>query len=161
MRDKNTYESLMKTWAQSQQKLLADWSDALRELGGHPAMGRWTKTMDAWQSSVKGTLDARAALTHQWTEALANAKGTPEELRELAREGREQLQHWAEAERELWQGWFKIARDIHFRPEPGTGANVSKEFVQLWQDSAHKMIDAQAELLRRWTAGTTRTMKQE
>ena len=161
MSDKNTYENLLKTWAQSQQKLLTDWLDALRRLGGTPTMELWTKTMDAWQSSVKETLDARAALTQQWTEALANAKGTPEELRELAREGREQLQHWAEAERELWQGWFKIARDLHFRPEPGTGANVSKEFVQLWQDSAHKMIDAQAALLRRWTGGTTRTKPQE
>ena len=79
----------------------------------------------------------------------------------VAREGREQLQHWAEAERELWQGWFKIARDLNFRPEPGTGAHVGQEFVQLWQDSAHKMIDAQAALVRRWTGGTTRTKKQE
>jgi hypothetical protein len=161
MSDKNTNESLLKTWAESQQKLLTDWLDALRRLGGTPTMELWTKTMDAWQSSVKETLDARAELTHQWTEALANAKGTPEELRELAREGREQLQNWAEAERELWQGWFKIARDINFRPEPGTGTHVGKEFVQLWQDSAHKMIDAQAALVQRWTGGTTRTKKQE
>ncbi len=161
MSDKNTNESLLKTWAESQQKLLSDWLDALRRLGGTPTMELWTKTMDAWQSSVKETLDARAELTHQWTEALANTKGTPEELRELAREGREQLQNWAEAERELWQGWFKIARDINFRPEPGTGAHVGQEFAQLWQDSAHKMIDAQAELVRRWTGGTTRTRKQE
>ena len=161
MSDKNTNESLLKTWAESQQKLLTDWLDALRRLGGTPTMELWTKTMDAWQSSVKETLDARAAWTHQWTEALANAKGTPEELRELAREGREQLQHWADAERELWQGWFKIARDINFRPEPGTGAQVGQEFVQLWQDSAHKMIDAQAAFVRNWTGGITRTKKQE
>src|SRR5438132_12807468 len=134
MSDKNTPESLLKTWAESQQKLLTDWLDALRRLGGTPTMELWTKTMDAWQSSVKETLDARAELTHQWTEALTNTKGTPEELRELARTGREQLQHWAEAERELWQGWFKIARDINFRPEPGTGALVGKELGELAEE---------------------------
>jgi hypothetical protein len=161
MSDKNTNESLLKTWSESQQKLLTDWLDALRKLGGTPTMELWTKTMDAWQSSVKETLDARAELTHQWTEALSNAKGTPEEFRELAHEGREQLQNWAEAERELWKGWFNIAKDINFRPEPGAGAQVGKDLVQLWQDSAHKMIDAQASLVRRWTGGTTRTRKQE
>src|SRR6266699_5352400 len=160
MRDKNTPESLLKTWAESQQKLLADWLDALRRLGGTPTMELWTKTMDAWQSSVKETLDARAELTHQWTEALANAKGTPEELRALAREGREQLQHWTEAERDLWQGWFNAVREINFRPEPGAGAQSGRDLVQLWQDSAHEMIDAQAALVRRWTGGVTGTKKQ-
>ena len=77
MSDKNTDESLVKTWAQSQQKLLTDWLDTLRGLGGTPTLELWTKTVDAWQSSVKETLDARAEWTRQWTEALANAKGTP------------------------------------------------------------------------------------
>ena len=161
MSDKKTDEGLLKTWAESQQKLLTDWLETLRRLGGTPTLELWTKTVDAWQSSVKETVDARAQSTRQLIETLANAKGTPEELRELAHKEREQLQHWAEAERELWQGWFKIARDINFRPEPGTGAHVNREFVQLWQDSAHKMIDAQAALVRRWTGGASRTRKQE
>ena len=41
------------------------------------------------------------------------------------------------------------------------GAQAGKDITQLWQDSAHKMIDAQAALIRRWTGGTTRTRKQE
>jgi hypothetical protein len=160
MSSKNTNESLMKTWAETQQKLLTDWLDTLRKLGGTPTLELWTKTVDAWQSSVHETLDARTEWTRQWTETLANAKGTPEELRELAHKGREQLQNWGEAERELWQGWFNIVRDINFRPEPGAGAQAGRDLVQLWQDSAHKMIDAQASLVRRWTGGTSATKKQ-
>ena len=72
---------------------------------------------------------------------------------------------WTEAERDLWQGWFNIVREINFKPfqtgEPGAGAQVGKDLVQFWQDSAHKLIDAQASLTRRWTGGTTRTRKQE
>ena len=161
MSDKNTNESMLKIWSETQQKLLTDWLDALRKLGGTPTLELWTKTVDAWQSSVKETMDARAEFTRQLTETLANAKGTPEELRELAREGREQLQHWAEAERELWQGWFNIVREINFRPEPGTGSQAGSDLVQLWQESAHKMIDAQASVVRRWTGGTAKAKKQE
>ena len=161
MSDKNTEEKVMKTWGESQQKLMTDWLDTLRRLGGTPTLELWRKTVDTWQTSVKETLDAQMEWTRQWTETLANAKGTPEELRELARKEQVQVQHWAEAERELWQSWFNIVRHLNFRPEPGAGAQAGGDLVQLWQDSARKMIDAQAALVRRWTGGTTRTKKQE
>ncbi len=161
MSDKKTNESLLKTWAETQQKLLTDWLDILRKFGGTSTMELWTKTVEAWQSSVKETIDARAEWTRQWTETLANAKGAPEEIRKLAQEGREQLQHWTEAERDLWQSWFNAVREINFRPEPGAGAQAGRDLVQLWQDTAHKMIDAQANLVRRWTGGISGTKKQE
>ena len=138
MAEKKTNEGPLKTWAESQQKLLTDWLETLRKLGGTPTLELWTKTIDAWQSSVKETIDARAEWSRQWSETMANAKGTPEELRELASNGREQLQHWAEAERDLWQSWFNIVRNINFRPEPGAGTQAGRDLVQLWQDSAHK-----------------------
>ena len=154
MIDRNEGQRLFKTWAETQQKLLTDWLNTIRGFSGTPTLELWTKTVDAWQTSVKETLDAQAKWTHQWADTLANAKGTPEELRELAQEGREQMLQWADAQRELWQGWFNAVREINFRPEPGVGAQAGRDMVQLWQDSAHKMIDAQAEMVKRWTEGT-------
>jgi hypothetical protein len=160
MSDKNAEENVVKNWGEMQQKLLTDWLDALRKLGGTPTLELWRKTVDTWQSSVKETIDARAEWTKQWTETLAKAKGTPEELRELAKEGREQLQRWTEAERDLWQGWFNAIREINFRPESGAGAQSGGDLIQLWQDTAHKMINSQADWVRRWTEGVTGTQKQ-
>jgi hypothetical protein len=161
MSDKNTEENVVKTWGESQQKLMTDWLDTLRKLGGTPTLELWRKTVDTWQTSVKETLDAQTDWTNQWIEALAKAKGTPEELRELAQEGREQLQHWTEAERDLWKGWFDTSREINFRPEPGAGAKAGEDLIQLWQDSATRMINTQADLVRRWTGGITGTKKPE
>ncbi len=96
MSNKNAEENLVKTWGETQQRLLTDWLDTLRRFGGTPTLELWRKTVDTWQTSVKETLDAQMDWTQQWTEALAKAKGTPEELRELAQEGREQLQRWTE-----------------------------------------------------------------
>src|SRR5258708_24690118 len=121
MSDKNTNESMLKTWSETQQKLLTDWLDTLRKLGGTPTLEFWTKTVDAWQSSVKETIDAPAEWARQWTETLANAKGTPEELRDLASNEQEQLQQSAKAARDLWQGWSNIASHIHVSPAPGPG----------------------------------------
>jgi hypothetical protein len=116
--ERQTHESMLKTWSESQQKLLTDWLDTLRKLGGKPTLELWTKTIDAWQASVKETVDARAEFARQWAETLENAKGSPEEIRALARKEREEVQQWAEAERELWKDWFNVVRHINFRPEP-------------------------------------------
>jgi hypothetical protein len=160
MSDKNTNESLFKNWADSQQKLLTDWLDTLRKLGGTPTMELWKTTVDAWQNSVKQTLDAHTAWTHQWIEVLTNAKGTPEELQTLVRQGKEQLQQWTEAERDLWQSWFNVVREINFKPESGDKQQVANDLLQLWQENAYKMIDAQANFVRRWSSGITGTKKQ-
>jgi hypothetical protein len=154
--DNKDTENILKTWAETQQTLLSNWLDTVRKTGGTSAVELWSKTVDAWQSSVKETLDAQAEWAHRWTATLEKAKGTPEEMRGLAKEGREQLQNWAEAQRELWQGWFNAVREINFKPEAGAASQTGKDLVQLWQDSAHKMIDAQAALVRRWTGGNTK-----
>jgi len=150
MSESKSTESLIKKWAETQQKLLTNWLDTMRRSGGAPGPELWTKTVEAWQTSVKETLDAQSEWTREWTETLAKAKGTPEELRELARQGRDLFQRWTDAERQLWQGWFNIVRDINFRPEPGT--NPQAAMIQLWQESAHKMIDTQAALVQHWTS---------
>src|SRR5260370_34837859 len=100
MSNENAGENLVKTWGETQQKLLTDWLDTLRRFGGTPTLELWRKTVDTWQTSVKGTLDAQTDWAQQWTETLAKAKGTPEEPRELAREGGEQLEHLTETEGE-------------------------------------------------------------
>jgi len=74
MSDKNTHESLLKTWAEAQQKLLTDWPDTLRRLGGTPTLELWTKTVDTWQTSVKETLDAQATLVRRWTGGISGTK---------------------------------------------------------------------------------------
>ena len=160
MSEKKTEENVVKNWGETQQKLLSDWLDTLRSLGGTPTLELWRKTVDTWQTSVKETVDARAEWTRLWTETLEKAKGPPEELRELTKEGREQLQQWTQAERDLWQGWFNAIREINFRPESGAGAQTGGDLIQLWQDTATKMINTQADLVRRWTAGVTGTKKQ-
>jgi hypothetical protein len=111
--------------------------------------------VEAWQASVKETLDAQAQWTREWTETLARSKGTPEELQELARQGRDLFQRWTEAERQIWQSWFNIVRDINFRPDAGTSPQAN--MIQLWQESAHRMIDAQASLVKQWTSVFTGT----
>jgi len=150
-------ENLINTWVQAQQKLLTNWLDTVKRYSGTHSPDLWTSTVDAWQTSVKQTLDAQEEWMRQWTETLANTQGTPQELQALARQGREQLQRWIDVQRQLWQSWFKIVKDINFKVETGTSAQPESSLLQLWQETTQKMIETQAGLAQQWMSGFTDT----
>jgi len=153
MSESKSSESLINTWAQTQQKLLTNWLDTMQRFSGTASPELWTKTVEAWQASVKQTLDAQEEWIRRWTETLANTKGVSQELLDLARQGQEQQLRWIDAERQLWESWFNIVRDINFKVEPGTGEQAGSNLLQLWQESARKMIETQTALARQWTSG--------
>jgi len=153
MSESKSSESLINTWAQTQQKLLTNWLDTMQRFSGTASPELWTKTVEAWQESVKQTLDAQEEWIRRWTETLANTRGVSQEVLDLARQGQEQQLRWIDAERQLWQSWFNIVRDINFKVEPGTGAQAGSNLLQLWQESARKMIETQTALARQWTSG--------
>src|SRR2546421_29898 len=88
MSERNPSENLINTWAQSQQKLLTNWLDTMQRFSGTASPELWTNTVDAWQASVKQTLDAQEEWIRQWTGTLANTKEVPRELQDLARRGK-------------------------------------------------------------------------
>ena len=161
MSERNSSENLINTWAQSQQKLLTNWLDTMQRFSGTASPELWTKTVDAWQTSVKQTLDVQEEWARQWAGMLANTKEVPRELQDLARQGQEQMLRWIEAERNLWQNWFKIVRDMNVQVESGTSAQVGSNLLQVWQDTARKMIETQTALARQWTSGYTGTKTKE
>ena len=55
MSEKASEESLLKDWSEAQQKLLTDWLDTLRNLGGASALELWSKEARvAWSRATSG-----------------------------------------------------------------------------------------------------------
>lgn len=153
MSESKSSENLLNTWAEAQQKLLTNWLDTVQRFSGTQNPELWTRTVEAWQSSVKQTLDAQEEWLRQWAATLARTQGVPQELQDLTRQGQEQMQHWIDAQRQLWQNWFNIVKDINFKVEPGTGTQAGSNLLQLWQETAQKMIQTQTAFARQWTSG--------
>jgi hypothetical protein len=146
-------EDMFKTWADVQKKMWDDMLKGTQGLWGSQPTQVWEKTMDAWEESVKKTLDAQVEWSRLWADGFTTAKGTPTEMAEWARQGQEMIKQWAETQRRLWEGWFDMTRKL--RPS-GFGANWPLEgqrFVQAWQDAVQKALDTQAEWARLWTVG--------
>ena len=152
-------EKLVKAWVATQRKLLTNWIDMLGGAAADaPGLSVWQQTVEAWQNSVKQTLDSQAQWIGEWVESLSSFQGPPEELRERARQGQDVLQRWTEAQQQLWQGWFDMVRN--FVPGAGSGSasgaasqagQASRGMITLWSDTARKLIETQAEWVRRLT----------
>lgn len=136
--------NLIKMWADTQQLLLTNWFDTMRGLGGAPSLATWHQTVETWQKSVEETLAVRAEWARNWTERMNNAKGSPEELRSILEQGQEQMQRWIDTERQTWQVWFDVVKDINFAMKPEAGAQAGKNLVQVWQDAMSKMRNMQS-----------------
>ena len=89
MSESKSTESLIKKWAETQQKLLTNWLDTVRGYGGAPGPELWTKTVEAWQASVKETLDAQARAC-ELIRAPSSAIPTTS-LSAISRAGRQQM----------------------------------------------------------------------
>lgn len=149
-------EQMMKAWADAQRQVLTNWLDTVRTAGSAgvvPDAKVWNSTVDSWRTAVMNTLDAQAIWTRTWIDSMSKAPGIPDEMQTLMREGRENIEHWADAQRQLWQSWFDLMKETGKSEARGkAAANQSGEtLIDLWSSTAHSLLDAQSEWVRRWS----------
>ena len=158
-------EQTITTWAETQQQLLSSWVNAWRGFDGTPDGTAWRRTVEAWQTSVKATLEAQNQWIHEWSDALTSAPGTPEQIRTWAQLSLKQLDYWIQAQQKMWEDWLDRVKDIEPAPtssearqkakqttaaQSGPFVDAGQSVMQYWQDSMREMLNMQAEWTRRW-----------
>ncbi len=132
---------MVKTWTEDQKNLWEGWLKNVQGLRTDQGAEVWGKTVQAWEESVKRTLDAQAEGTRNWVESLVAAPGVPKEAAAQSKQGQEMLQHWTTAQKQLWEGWFQIVKQ--FDPARGaeTWATDGQKMVHTWQADMQKVMD--------------------
>ena len=149
MGEKTSEESLLKTWSEAQQKVLAGWLDLVQGTEGPSRMRAWNETVKAWQTVVQETLDAQAKWLRDWTGRVQVTSGSPTDLRKNVQQAQVLLLRWTEAQQQLWQGWFHLVQ--HLGPLLEAGSQADEHLLSSLQESGQAIIDAQTEWVRRWT----------
>ena len=150
MGERNSAESLLSTWAGTQEKVLAGWLDIVQASERPSRAMTWYETVSAWQTAVQETLDAQARWLRDWAGRVQVTSGSPTELRKNVQEAQLLLLGWTEAQQHLWQGWFHLVQQIGPLLEPGSQAD--EHLFSGLRESGQAIVDAQEEWVRRWTA---------
>jgi len=146
-------EEMLKTWSETQKKLWDDCLKAMQGFGKSPGTDAWEKTVDTWNQTIQNVLDAQLEGARHWAENTTTFKGTTEETAELAKHGQELITRWTETQKQLWKNWFDLMKKLD-ASNMMNWARDSQKFVQSFQETLQKAVDAQAEWVR--TTGQAR-----
>jgi hypothetical protein len=153
MSEKNSEESPVTTWADTQQKVLAGWLDLMQGTERPSRAVTWNETVKAWQTAVQETLDAQARWLRDWTGRVQVTSGSPTELRKNVQQAQVLLLRWTEAQQHLWQGWFHLVQQLG--PLLEAGSQADEHLLSSLQESGWAIINAQTEWVQHWTTDVT------
>ena len=140
MSEKSPEETLMTSWADSQQKMLVGWLDLLQGTEQPSRKMVWSETVKAWQSTVQEALDAQARWLRDWTGRVQVTSGSPTELRKNVQQGQMLLLRWTEAQQHLWQGWFHLVQQLG--PLLEAGSQADGHLLHTLRESGRKILPA-------------------
>ncbi|MGH2703754.1 MAG: hypothetical protein ACRDJ4_01260 [Actinomycetota bacterium] len=144
---------LFKTWTDTQVKVWDSWVQALRGSAGFNATEGWEHvqktTLETWEDAVRKALDAQSEWARVWTEGFVGGERTPEEVAEGARVVQEMVRSWIEAQQQLWEKWFDLAKKV----TPATFTRGFEKVTEAWQQALRKATEAQ----REWGAAARET----
>ena len=149
MSERNQEESLLSTWASTQQKVLDGWLDLVQGTERPSRAMAWNETVKAWQTAVQETLDAQARWLRDWNGRVQVTGGSPTDLRKNVQEAQALLLRWTEAQQHLWQSWFHLLQ--HLGPLLEAGSQADEHLLHTLQESGQAIINAQTEWVRSWT----------
>src|SRR5256714_11826308 len=149
MSEKSPEETLMTTWADTQQKMLVGWLDLLQGTEQPSRKMVWSETVKVWQSTVQETLDAQARWLHDWVGRVQVTSGSPTELRKNVQQAQVLLLRWTEAQKLLWQGWFDLVQQLG--PLLEAGSQADEHLLSSLRESGQAIINAQTEWVHLWT----------
>jgi hypothetical protein len=144
-------EEMFKAWSEAQKSLMDKWVESVKSLGS-PDTEMWAKTLETWEETAKNTFSSQAKWTESWIENLKSTEGLPEQAVESINRFQEMAGRWNNTQEELWAKWFTMLKDMDFSQSAEKMTETMKNPLQAWQQATQKVMDAQADWMRIWTA---------
>lgn len=149
-------EDMFKAWTEAQKRMWDDWLKTVQGFGRSQTTEMWDMTVKASEESIKKALDSQVEWTRLWADNFNTASGTPKELVEWVRQGQDLIRRSIETQKQLWTAWFEIVKKFDPSALSRTWTPDNQKFVETWQENIQKTLEAQAEWMRLWTAGSKR-----
>lgn len=151
MQNTGDVESTLKSWTEAQQRIWDQWVSSFRGGGNQNTGALWLGLLDAWEMGVKQALDSQAQALLTWLQA-SGTRGDSEEARAASQRGEELIRTWTQSQRQIWESWFGVARNMATAQTAGSGEGAGQDAVGAWQDVVRKSLESQATIMRSWAS---------
>ena len=106
------YQDVFTRWTDLQVKTGQAWLEAVQKTDIFDPSLVWDKTIDAYETSIQGTLDAEVAGARLWFEEMMAAKGLPEETVEWVKQAQSLTEQFGGMQHDFVKTWFSYLRQI-------------------------------------------------
>jgi gas vesicle protein len=143
-------QDLFKSWVDTQMKTWEGWFKSIQTEKFEPGQ-LWAKSIEAWQTSIKGTLSAQVEGSRIWAESVSSIQGAPKETGEWAKQVQDMAKNWTDLQQKMWDNWFEAVKNADPSKLMGEWDVEGSPLMKSWQDMTKKVMDAQAQ----WTQSLT------
>lgn len=112
------YVDVYKKWFDIQLNTSQEWFEAMRGIEQFKPDQLLGKTVDAYQASVQGTLDAEVASSKIWFEEVVPVDELPQPAVDLAKQMQKMTEKFTETQQTLADKWFELLRQTEFNALP-------------------------------------------
>lgn len=114
----NRYVDISKKWFDFQLKTGQEWFETVKGLNEFDPNLFWSKSVEAYQQSIQGSLDAEVAGARIWFEDVVPVKDLPQPVVDIVNQMRGATDKVTEAQQTLADNWFKLLKQVDFNQSP-------------------------------------------
>ncbi len=112
------YLEVFQNWSDLQVNTGKDWLETVQGVDKFDPKLVWYKTLDAYQASLQGSLEAEKTGFQTWFEQVASVKELPKEATDLVKNVQGITEQVTGLQQEFVNAWFKALRQVDFLALP-------------------------------------------
>lgn len=155
------FQESVKNWTDVQERARDRWAEATRAFGDRDPGPRWQQevnnVLDAWEESVKASLDFPVEQARMWAESVSQGDSAPKQMQDWAQRLHETARVMAEVQKQLVGSWFASIRNL----TPTERERAWEKMLATWRETSQRAMGAQADWMRFWMTGPVETTKSE
>jgi hypothetical protein len=140
-------QDAIKTWTNSQKKILEDVTKVVTDFTAPPTSNPWETSLDLWEKGVNGFLESQ----QDWSGLLIRSVDITTNKGETNGEWSQRVEELTKLNIELqhksWQTWFAVLKQLD-PVERAAFINELKPLTETWSDNVHRAIELQEEWLQ-------------
>ncbi len=140
-------QETIKTWTDSQQRILEGVTKVMLEMAAPPATNAWEGGIDLWEKGVRGFLETQADGTRLWIRGAAAVVNKSEQNSAWVQNVQQMTKLTTEFQEQFWKGWFATLRQL----DPIKNATLIAEaqpLIESWSENMRRAIQLQEEWLQ-------------
>jgi hypothetical protein len=144
------FETMMKSWADTQRKVFDGYFSSIQGLPHSQYKGMWESTLGMGEEMLKNMLRTQMHGLTAWVDGLVKTENVPAQVVESARQFQEMAAQWNKTQVELIENWFGMLKKFSPSTPSIDWTEMPETMFKKWQETMQGVMDGQTKWMNSW-----------